>query len=365
MKRLIPILLLTLLPLQVFASDADKQLRNLPKPEKARFEIKDRDWPAKVGEASVCLWKDDKLAAVSVTIDDNHVQDHPFWLETGQKYGFRFTWFVITRRVGQDGIGGKWEDFIKLQKAGHDIQSHTVDHFNATQGPPLPVEDNYAKAIPAIEKNLPGSKVLTLAYPGGTKPDPNDPEIAAKYYIAARGTVGTFNPVNKINYINTHSVGNGPKLDPNYWAGLPNAIKFNEKRANDFRAWISIHYHGVNDQLKKTIAANFDYIKEHAADFWMDPFTDVAKYGQERDTAKLVPGAASDSEVQFTLTDSMDDQLFDMPLTVKVRLNAAWKDVTATQDGKAISARVIEHEKNRYALVQAVPDRGVVSIKPK
>jgi hypothetical protein len=60
--------------------------------------------------------------------------------------------------------------------------------------------------------------------------------------------------------------------------------------------------------------------------------------------------------------DDMDDGPFDYPLTIKVRLPATWNNMTARQGGKSAAARVVEHDGGRFALVQAVPDRGEVAI---
>lgn len=61
--------------LQPIATNAAEHQRLIlaESPDRPRFELRDRDWPGKVGEASVCLWKDDALAACSITIDDKIV----------------------------------------------------------------------------------------------------------------------------------------------------------------------------------------------------------------------------------------------------------------------------------------------------
>ena len=46
---------------------SEGKLRNLAEtPVTPRFPITDKVWPAKAGEASICLWEDDKVAAFSV-----------------------------------------------------------------------------------------------------------------------------------------------------------------------------------------------------------------------------------------------------------------------------------------------------------
>ena len=60
----------------------------------------------------------------------------------------------------------------------------------------------------------------------------------------------------------------------------------------------------------------------------------------------------------------MDDALFDFPLTVKVRLDAAWASAKALQGAKEMGCTVVEHDGAKFALVQVVPDRGDVVLKP-
>lgn len=58
------------------------------------------------------------------------------------------------------------------------------------------------------------------------------------------------------------------------------------------------------------------------------------------------------------LADRMLDEWHDFPLTVKVRVPNEWTRLEAIQADKAVGAELIEHPGNKYALVQAVPDKG-------
>ena len=68
------------------------------------------------------------------------------------------------------------------------------------------------------------------------------------------------------------------------------------------------------------------------------------------------------AEIRFTLSDDMDDTLFDFPLTVKVRLTDDWEAVSATQAGAPVEVSMSEHDGGHFALVQAVPDKGEVVV---
>ena len=334
-------------------------LRNLPPATEPRIEVTDRVWATTPGEASVCIWKDDALAAVTFTIDDNSAPDHDWWLEMAEKYGIKITWFVVVDAITEDDQSyfGTWEKFRRLYAAGHDIQSHTVTHRGPKKN--MPVEQDYADSIAPIEENVKGVKCLTLAFPGGGLP--NDPDIAAKYFIAARGTSGHFNAAATVNYQNTNSISGLFEMDnPKHWAHFPGVIDPSHKL---FRCWASTHYHGVKDEMKPNVVRILEFIKEHKDDLWCGTFRNVAQYGQQRDTATLKVTKNTATEIALDLTSKMDPEYFDYPLTVKVCVPKNWKKVAATQAGKEIEYKLVEHEGNKYVLAQIVPGRGEALLK--
>jgi oligosaccharide reducing-end xylanase len=270
---------------------------------------------------------------------------------------------VITARVGTGANWGTWETFQKLHQQGHDVQSHTTTHFNPAVPGSQETEDLYKDSIPALEQGVPGLRVRTLAYPGGPNAK-NDPAIAAKYYTAVRGTRGLLNAANTVNYIDTNSVGNGLPSDGKNWA----TVQFlTDPKHKFFRGWGCMHFHGLENPKEPAKAAKInavkimDYLKEHEADIWVGTFTEVTCYGQERDTAKLT-SKLEGKTVKLSITDDMDDKLFDTPLTVKVRLDPAWTKVTASQGSKDLQVQLIEKNGAKFALVPVVPDKGDVVV---
>jgi hypothetical protein len=338
-------------------------------PVKSRFEVTDRAWPEKAGDASVCLWKDDAIAALSLTVDDNTAPDHPWWLEMSAKHGLRVTWFVITGRVSKDNAYfGTWEGFRKLLAAGHDVQSHTVTHLHKDEAGWGGVEWEYAESKKALETNLPGHRALALAYPGGQNSSLNDPSIAAKYYLGCRGTTGSMNPADRINYLQTNSLGalnldESPFESQNLKAALEKGAAKNKSL---YRAWYCAHFHQVKPEAREKTEKAFAYVSEKvkAGELWLGLFAEVIRYGQERDSATVKTVEAGAQQVRLALADGVEDARFDFPLTLKVRLPDGWATATAKQAEKAVPARVVENEGKKYALVDAVPDRGEIVLQP-
>lgn len=348
---------------------ADNQKFNLYEPSpKPRFAVNDISWPSKPGEAEICLWRDDRLAAISLTVDDNSAGDIGWWKEQAAVYGFPVTWFVITGRVGTGPNWGTWAEFAKLDAdpAGHAVESHTVLHLHTDSPEWKGIDWEYEVSKADIEKNIPGKTVSALAYPGGPNTKLNEPAKAAKLYRCARSAVGKPNPANQIDYLGIaamSAVNVGDAKAP--WSDVNNIVDRALYRGQFYRGWAVYLQHTVPQAQKDKLQPLFEFIAANKARLWLGRFTDVAKYGQQRDTAKLSVLSATDAEIRLEVKDLMDDSYFDYPLTVKVRLPDSWKTVVAKQAGKPARAGIVTHEGAAYALVDAVPDAGVVTLSAK
>jgi len=215
---------------------------------------------------------------------------------------------------------------------------------------------------------MPGNKVVTLAYPGGKDQDKlNDPKLAAKHYIGCRGGTGVINLANRINYVQTCSIGELHIDDPQApWADMQALFRKTTRRDSAYRGWYCTHYHQVRPAVREQEEKKLAFVHQRVAsnDLWLGLFREVVQYGQERDTAHVEVKSAAAGKVVLSVTDEMDDTRFDFPLTVKVRVTSSWKAVKAVQGGRTVAARLLEHGGAAYALVQVVPDRGDVTIEP-
>ena len=126
--------LLFFLLLPALVSHAKETNRfNLPeKPTTPRFQAAEKSWPETVGEAEICLWQDDKLAALSLGVDDNFPGEVDWWKEQAGLYDFKVTWFLVSGRIVKEGrgYGGLWPQYQELHKLGHGVESHTVTHLH-------------------------------------------------------------------------------------------------------------------------------------------------------------------------------------------------------------------------------------------
>jgi hypothetical protein len=174
---------------------------------------------------------------MSIDIDDNCKPDHDWWVQQGNRLGWKFTWFVIGSYIdaGSAPFYGTWADFRGLFALGHDVQSHSYDHslIDLTR-PPAAVDLSYRRGKEVIEANVPGNKVVTLAYPGGD----GIPDIAAQYCIAARGTGGVPNIANRTWYMYTNT-----GVRPVEFIGQVDQIL--DPSDEYWRGWLSPYFHNI------------------------------------------------------------------------------------------------------------------------
>ena len=365
----LPVSLLCHLLLATGSLIAGDQLFNLAEvPMKSRTVITQDYWPSKPGEAAVCMWQNDKLAAMSITIDDNEAPNVDWWLETADKYQVPLTWFIITDDVGGPDkfVRGTWDLWARVLAKGHAIESHTMTHLRESLHPETwkGIDWEYGESQKQITAGIPGHQAHFLAYPGGPIAKANDPTVAAKYYLAARGTNGYPNGATTIDYLNVNAMssarigGTGGA-----WSDLNNLLDKNLFNGRQYGGWVVLLYHYVKPPYD-TVLPKLEFYQANRAKFWFGLFGDVARYGQERDTSTLAIKESVADRIILSLTDRMDDRLYDFPLTVKIRLPDSWQGVSAQQAGKAVTSRIVMHEGARHALVDAVPDKGEIVLIP-
>ena len=358
----------------VLPAAAGEQLPNLhgvPASERTVLPL-EKTWPEKPGEAALCMWKGDKTAAITYGIDDNCAMNIDWWLREAGSRGIRMTWFLITGNIdGSDrpALNGKWADWRRAREAGHALESHSMTHLSGAENPETwkGIDWEYGESLRLICENIPGWTATCLAYPGGKNSGNNSEEVAARHVIAARGGRGTPNPAQGIDYLSTcamsrHNIGDDPKAP---WSDV-NRLFGPAERNNAYRGWAILFWHFIKEDDESVVATarkSLDFYVGHKDELWMGTFAEVARYGQERETATLASAGDAKDGFEITLTDRMADDRFDEPLTVKVRLPDDWTGVAAEQAGSPIPAQVIEHEGARFALVDVIPDRGPAKLR--
>lgn len=357
----------------VSVASTENQLLNLHNPPpKARHNLTlERTWPSSPGDAALCLWRGDKTAAISYTIDDNCAMNVDWWLKEAGDRGIQLTWFLVTG--GIDGgsrpkMSGTWDLWRRVHAAGHGIESHTMTHLAGARTPETwkGIEWEYSESKLLLEKNIPGLRVTSVAYPGGGETKHNDESIAARHYLAGRSFVGKLNGAFPGNYmaLNAMSRANINERPQNDFSNMVNILNPDKK---EYRGWGIIIYHYIKESdtaVVEGVRRALDYSVANRDEIWAGAFGEIARYAQQRDTATVTVKARSASNIALSVTDRMDNRYYDTPLTVKVRLPGGWTRLDTRQNGQPVNHRIVSHQGASYALVDIVPDKGDALIAP-
>jgi hypothetical protein len=342
----------------------------------ARISSINKQWSSKFGDGSVCLWKDDKVAAFTISIDDNIENEVDYWTQTLQTYKLPATWFLITDGQtwpGFDAVGvtnpnvKDWNKYLTAIKMGNFIGGH--DDRNWYNTPTIPANPDSTKYVTRLkstrqkidaELDSYNNRSITYALPYGE----GNVEYARTQFIAMRGTYGVLNQADKVNYLNVNSVSS-PNLVVNPPVYIDPLLDKAAKLYNVayYRGWGSTHFHSLGTADAKAKAEGLlQYLKARKDSLWIDGFTPVAQYAQSRDTHHLTTTIVSPTQIKFLLTDDMNDDLFYSPLTVKIRVENDWAVALATQNGTNLETKLIDFAGGKYLLVNAVPDKGEVFV---
>jgi len=378
---------------------ANRNLRSVPPVERGTNRINKHDflrWPEQYGDTVIALWHDDKTGAYSMTADDGHFADIWRWNEIVGRWGGAIT---LGPSPGlrdfthvKDKHGNGWAEFIK---AGNEVQSHSLVHATgATRSTWTSADFLYDlyKSRDLIQQSLAdlGLDTLTrsqifMAADGGWPA-----EYVARFYTAGRNG-GSIYP-GKANMTDKASPDDYMQVWLTSAAGPKEADGFIrpliDYSIEDGTATDAKKYHKNLGGLKNVLVhqihdrpgANGLYFSDHIEwiyenylhpnrdRLWYDNFTNMTTYAQQRDTTEILNKTVKPDTISFDITNVLDSELFDYPLTIKVKLDNSWNKLTVTQDGKPVqhkggkpaASRLVRRDGQTYALVKAIPDRGTV-----
>ena len=67
--------------------------------------------------------------------------------------------------------------------------------------------------------------------------------------------------------------------------------------------------------------------------------------------------------MSITLTDTLDNNRFDFPLSYKVNVPNHWENITVTQNYQSTEVTTFKEGDKTYAYINIVPDKGDVTLE--
>ena len=212
-----------------------------------------------------------------------------------------------------------------------------------------------------IQKNVPGEKCATIAYPNCNTP--GDQQVL-QYYIAGRNCNGNSNPKSPTNWAQIGSKGFG-----NGAGGYPNDASSMNTYANSSGWGVELH-HGIGSQSHSwattsldAMKSHLDYLDKNREKIWTETFGNVARYIHERDKAKITTKTATDNSFTITIAASgLDSSIYNYPLCLRRELPSGWTTAKVMQNGNTIHDTIVTDGSTKYIQFDAVPNGSDVVI---
>lgn len=351
------------------------------------------------GEPEVMEFKDGKVAAFSMQFDDSMETHAKFVIPELNKRGLVGTFFVNPGLERHQKHKDVWEQICP--KFGHELANHTMHHRGAKDYEEADYEigecsryiwklyPNKSKLLPWLGGgnttwNITIGQVLELMdkyflFAGfgfdipdaaGTMGKPVDPEVLQRTVQellldpeVLQRTVQEFLPAAPRRTTICDERGTGR---PVLYA----------QEALDEGKCGQVGFHGVGGDWLRASREGFiellDYLAANRHDIWVRTTGDVYGYCQERDAVKSV-AVSEASDTGFKLSIECDDakvktygrpfvELYDEPLTVRVRVPESWSRFTVTQGEESQDCEATEVDGKRYAQFDVRPNRGPAAV---
>jgi len=301
------------------------------------------------------VWKGFAKSAVTYTFDDACANQFKVAMPIFDEYGFKMTFFIIT------GQTYNWETLQEVATNGHEVASHTITHPNLSGLSAEEQDAELRKSKDSVERNIPEFKCTSHAYPYCVQAADS---IFKKYYLFGRGCQGYIETKTPSNYFNISSIGIGSDGHVKTFNDFKSKFTSSEKNGG----WCVFLIHGVDndggyspiksEELRKSI----EYLDERRCIFWVASFSDVAMYSKERNCISLSEISLSDTSIYLSVSDTLNDSLFNYPVSIRRPLPSEWPSADVKQAGEKVYSRIVKVDSTVYLMFDVVPDKGEVII---
>jgi oligosaccharide reducing-end xylanase len=303
----------------------------------------------------VGTWQGFKTAAVSYTFDDDLGNQYSIAVPMFNTKGFKLTLFTVT-----GWLGGNYSNVKTAASYGHEIASHTVDHATMSSLSDADQTSECANSQSTINANVTNQKCVTLAYPGCAV---GNESIVAQYYIGARGCSGQIVPSTPSDFMNISSIICG-SMGINSASALNSAA---DSAANSGR-WCVYLIHALDNEggysplASSILQSSVNYMDSNRGKFWVQTFGNVVRYIRERNAVNVAETGSTSTTLTVSVTDSLDNSIYNFPVTIRRPLPSGWSSATASQGGKDLGAQIVTVSGTTYVMFDAVPNGGNVTI---
>jgi hypothetical protein len=308
------------------------------------------DSPYEVGN-----WSGFRPAAVTYTFDDGYMSNlYSIAVPLFDEYGYKLTMYPCPL------YNPPWTSIQAAAAQGHEVGSHTVTHSDLSSLDNEGRIYELSQSQATINSYIPGNQCLTIAYPYCVE---GNETLNAGYYIAGRTCASPIpNPSTPPNLymINCTIIGTANGIDTTL------EITAIDDEAALSGGWAVFLIHAIDGDngyspLSSTVLIeSVEYLDAHRDTFWVNTFLNVVKYIKERDDVSVSETAGTDCNITLQVTDTLNDAIYNFPVTIRRPVPDGWAYVRVSQDGNMVDSSIVDVNSTRYCMFDVVPDGGEV-----
>lgn len=281
---------------------------------------------------------------------------------------------------------GTWPQFQTIAAEGHEIASHTLNHYFLTS---LPIGDTVTESTityelyhskKKIEERILQQKCVTLVYPYSDRNTLVD-SIASIFYEAGRNAGIEPNHFSLSSYYDLNSyVVHFSLPRTSFTDDLDELYSFMNWTHNSIfaRTWGVMMLHDVVPfaELGNIISSTYepitsewlsmycDWLKLRSdnKEVWVETVGNIVRYMKERDNYSLQVILANDNQIKLEMTDNLYDEIYNYPLSVYVSVPQNWSNALLSQSSRIDTLNVISTDSGKVILGNIIPDGGEVTI---
>ncbi|MBP2675374.1 MAG: cell surface receptor domain protein, partial [Deltaproteobacteria bacterium] len=214
-----------------------------------------------------------------------------------------------------------------------------------------------------IEAQIPGQNGVTLTYPYGSfTPSAAVESYAESIYIGSK-TVKAGSTCS----LNGGTFDFGKLVGCSYDDGHANVFA-GADAAEAQGKWVDVSTHTVNggadgcygEWTTSNLTDFLDYLQ--TKDVYVGTFGALVKYARERVNATLSVVSSTATQIVLRLTDTLDNNLYDQPLTLRIETPSDWGSATVQQGGSSIQTATALESGTRVIYYDTVPDQGNITL---
>jgi peptidoglycan/xylan/chitin deacetylase (PgdA/CDA1 family) len=345
------------------------------------------------GKLHLATWADDRQSAFSFSFDDGFISQYYHVKNTLDQYNFTATYFLLPPFLSDTLPGiwryGTWPMFLEMYEEGYELASHSLNHPDLTQLPagdtltPNTIHYELYHSKKMINDRINSNECISFAYPFAEN-NPLVDSIAGLYYESSREAGGIPNP---------HSI-----IGSDWFRLKSYQVEFDLPRdslENDlyelftFIEWIDnsiiagtwgiqlAHEVVPFSELDSLIAQGAyhpistewlillcDWLKDKsdANEIWIETIGNVTKYIKERDSFSYEIMTMSNSLIEIDVTDTLDNEIYNYPLSVYISIPEDWDFVLVEQGSESKVLESFHADSMKLILANVTPDAGIIRL---